>query len=74
MVSMCWRNGKDKQNSSCSDMSGLCLYPEPDNTLAHVKGHVWVCGPAAAVVYIDVCGSCGLKGTWKPGIMELGQC
>lgn len=60
-------------NNLCSDMSGLCLYPEPDVTLAYVKGHVWVCGPAPAMVYIDVCGLCCFKGTWKPGIMEPGD-
>lgn len=25
---------------------------------AAAKGHVWVCGPAASAVCVDVCGSC----------------
>lgn len=50
------------------------LVLEPDVILAQtaVKGRVWVCGPATAVVYIDVCVLCCLKGTWKPSMIESG--
>lgn len=55
------------------DLSGLVLLPgvrsqEPGccPEPSCCSGRVWVCGPAASGVYVDVCGPCHLRGPEEP--------
>lgn len=62
---------KDKQSGLCAvergenedgkaDVSGLCGHPRPCDVqaLAATEGHVWIYGPAATGVCVNVCSPC----------------